>query len=238
VCALISQSVEAKPPTTDSLSSEYFKKTGEAYYQNGDYRQACENFIKANSMNNNIKEKKTIQAIFVFCLIDVLGLFLFLYLEKQRAYKKLVSKNMQWANQDNRFFDCKHQFKDCEDFDEKENQTIKNIIMLLESEKVYMRKELTISDLAKMLNTNRNIISKVTNTYFKKTLPALLNEYRIKEAVKLLIDDKTKNYKMEAISEMCGFNTRQVFHAAFKKETGITPNDFKKMSSRNDLNDD
>jgi len=50
----------------------------------------------------------------------------------------------------------------------------------------------------------------------------------------LLTNNKTSNYKMEVISDMCGFNNRQVFHAAFKKETGLTPNDFRKMASNTD----
>ncbi|MDR1724918.1 MAG: AraC family transcriptional regulator [Bacteroidales bacterium] len=209
----------AKPPLKDSLSENFHIEQAEILYKNGDYKLACEQFMQANNIFNNAKQKQIHITLIFFFLLDIIGLFVFLYLEKQKAYKKLVSKNMQWAKK--REFD--------EPYDQTEKKIIENMLNLFENEKIYRKKELTIIELAKKLNINKALVSKLTNTYFHKTLPALINEYRIKEAINLLTDNKTSNYKMEVISDMCGFNTRQVFHAAFKKETGLTPNDFRKM---------
>ncbi|MDR0789163.1 MAG: helix-turn-helix domain-containing protein [Bacteroidales bacterium] len=224
LCIFVSLNVNAKPPTADSLSSDFYKKKGEIFYQQGQYEEACEQFMKAVALSNDAKQRQIYITLVIFFLLDAVGLFLFLYLEKQRAFKKLVDKNMQWAKQN-----------EIEPSNEAEKQAIAQMIALFETDKVYRRKELTANDLATMLNINKNLITKLTNTYFHKTLPALLNEYRIKEAVNLLTDQKTSNYKMEAISDICGFNTRQVFHAAFKKETGLTPNDFRKMALNKDF---
>ena len=210
------------------------KKAMECYYK-GDYQTACEHFIKANKIKSNIKSSKLNLAIFLFFLIDAIGLFLFLYLEKQRAYKKLVRKNMEWATRTNKMRTLD---KDNGEFDTKEQQILTKLINLFTNEKIYLNSELNINEIAKQLGTNRSVLSKIINTYFNKNCPALLNEYRINEAVKLLMDTKTRNYKMEAISEMCGYNNRQVFHSAFKRETGVTPNDFRTMANSKDINEE
>jgi len=205
-------------------------------YSKGDYQKACEYFIQANKIKSNIKSSKLNFAIFLFFLIDAIGLFIFLYLEKQRAYKKLVRKNMEWATRTNKMEACLD--KDNGEFDTKEQQILTKLINLFTNDKIYLNSELNINEIAKQLGTNRSVLSKIINTYFNKTCPALLNEYRINEAVKLLMDTKTRNYKMEAISEMCGYNNRQVFHSAFKRETGVTPNDFRTMANSKDINEE
>lgn len=212
------------------------EKKAMEYYHNGDYQKACEHFIKANIIKSNIKSSKLDLAIFLFFLIDAIGLFIFLYLEKQRAYKKLVKKNMEWATRTNKMKDCPD--KDNGELDAREQQILTKLINLLTNDKLYLNSELNINEIAKQLGTNRSVLSKIINTYFNKNFPALLNEYRINEAIKLLMDNKTKNYKMEAISEMCGYNNRQVFHLAFKRETGVTPNDFRTMANSKDIEEE
>jgi AraC-like DNA-binding protein len=200
-------------------------------YTQGKYEDACKIYIQTTHQRSNTQHSKIEQAIFLFFLVDALGLFFFLYLEKQRAYKKLVSKNMQCAQRpiimtkdiDVTMLNIS---------DNKDKQLLMSLQEMFEQEKIYLNKDLNIIDLSKQLNTNKNILSKLINTYLNKTFPSLINEYRVNEAIKLLTDKKTSNYKMEVISEMCGYNNRQVFHSAFKKETGVTPNDFRKMSEQ------
>ena len=72
-------------------------------------------------------------------------------------------------------------------------------------------------------------LSHVINAYLHQNFSSLLNSYRIKESLKLLGDPQFFHEKMEVIGEMCGYNNRQVFHQAFKKEMGITPNHFRNI---------
>ncbi|MBP1630089.1 MAG: helix-turn-helix protein AraC type [Bacteroidetes bacterium] len=203
------------------------------YYKNGDYKTACEYFIKYNKTKSNVDFSKLDLGIFLFFLLDAIGLFLFLYLEKRRAYKKLVQKNMEWVNRKEPLENFTK--KDSSALDEKEKDLLTRLINLFDNEKIYLDSEININETAKRLGTNRTILSKVINSYFNKNFPALLNEYRVNEAVRLLMDAKTCNYKMEAIGIMCGYNNRQVFHSSFKKEIGVTPNDFRIMSSSKDI---
>ena len=56
----------------------------------------------------------------------------------------------------------------------------------------------------------------------------LLNEYRIKDALRLLADKKNNDKNVEEISTMVGFANRQSFYAAFYRIIGETPSAYRK----------
>ena len=56
----------------------------------------------------------------------------------------------------------------------------------------------------------------------------LVNEYRIKDALRLLADKKHAEKNVEEISAMVGFANRQSFYAAFYRIIGETPNGYRK----------
>lgn len=202
-------------------------------YKQGRYKEACDYYAQACKINRNIKTSKITMALCFFFLIDAIGVFLFLYLEKQKAYHNLVKQNMQWANSMTTIDTLSKQTENT--LDERGEAVLQKLIKSFSQEKVYLQSDITINELAKTLGTTRVVLSKIINTYFQKNFSSLLNEYRVKEAIKLLTDSKTKNYKLEAIAQMCGYNNRQVFHSAFKKETSLTPLDFKELSAKKDI---
>jgi len=65
-----------------------------------------------------------------------------------------------------------------------------------------------------------------------KTFKTWLNEYRIKEAVRLLSDKDNPNISIETVAWDAGFNDRKTFHRIFKSTTGLSPTDFKKNGLR------
>ena len=56
----------------------------------------------------------------------------------------------------------------------------------------------------------------------------LVNELRVRDAVHLLTDKRYKDLTMEEIGRMSGFSNRQSFYAAFFKEKGEAPHQYKK----------
>ncbi len=92
---------------------------------------------------------------------------------------------------------------------------------MMEQDRMFTDSTLTLEKAARLLGTNRSTLSKAINTGLGVNFSTFLNSYRIKEAIRLINDSKAQSYTMESIGHMCGFNSRQAFHRAFKNETGM-----------------
>lgn len=103
-----------------------------------------------------------------------------------------------------------------------------DLVTLLEEEQIFRNTDLRITDISKRLNTNRSYISGIVNNEFHSTFSDLINHYRIAYAKDLLKDKKM--YILEYVSEESGFASINSFLRAFKKETGITPGQYRKQN--------
>ncbi len=97
-----------------------------------------------------------------------------------------------------------------------------------EGNKLYRKNDLSLDELAKHIDYNRYKVSEVINTYFSKNYYTLLNHYRIEEAKELLASDTYLSVK--AIMYEVGFNSKNSFYSAFKKHTGLSPNDYRNLA--------
>ena len=107
---------------------------------------------------------------------------------------------------------------------------IMNIIVL---QKKYKDPNYSAKDLAKELKTNTRYLSAVINSRFGMNYSCLVNEYRIKDALHMLIDKRYAEKNVEEISAMVGFANRQSFYAAFYKNVGETPNNYRRRKLEN-----
>ncbi len=97
---------------------------------------------------------------------------------------------------------------------------------LIQTEKLYQNPELTLTDLAKKLETNVSVISKTINQGFRMNFNDCINNYRI-EAIKVSFENGDhKKSTLLGIAYDCGFNSKATFNRAFKKNTGKTPKEF------------
>lgn len=186
--------------------------------------------------NTNNRHQMVAQGIFVFVIVIIIVLLFFLYFEKRRAYASLVTHKHDSTTIDDDNVDKTKYYEELLKYDsaflsleKKERDLLIKFSKLLYEDKIYLKHDLLISDIAKSLDTNKNHISQLINSYYKKNFSALLNDYRIKEAIKLLSNRTCDNISLKAIGEASGFKNRQVFHDVFKKNTGITPNEYRKL---------
>lgn len=105
---------------------------------------------------------------------------------------------------------------------------IMNIIVL---QKKYKDPNYSAKDLARDLKTNTRYLSAVVNSRFGMNYSCLVNEYRVKDALHLLVDKRYADKNVEEISAMVGFANRQSFYAAFYKNVGETPNSYRKRKA-------
>lgn len=102
------------------------------------------------------------------------------------------------------------------------------IMSIVVVQKKYKDPNYSAKDLAKELETNTRYLSAVVNSRFGMNYSCLVNEYRIKDAMHLLVDKRYLDRNVEDISVMVGFSNRQSFYAAFFKLLGETPNNYRK----------
>ncbi|GAA4278703.1 helix-turn-helix domain-containing protein [Aquimarina mytili] len=108
-------------------------------------------------------------------------------------------------------------------------QLFKQISKLILDDKLYLEPNVSLSSIGKLINRSTQKTSEVINQYSKQNFNDFINQYRINEAKKMLLD--SKNYTISAIAFDSGFNSLSSFNTAFKKFEGITPSSFKKSNS-------
>jgi AraC-like DNA-binding protein len=94
---------------------------------------------------------------------------------------------------------------------------------LMDEEKLWLHPELTITDLAKRLQTNASILSGVINTAFGKNFNDYVNTFRVGAVQDMIREGKSDQLSLLGIAMECGFNSKSTFNRAFKKVTGSAP---------------
>jgi YesN/AraC family two-component response regulator len=121
--------------------------------------------------------------------------------------------------------------------DEQKERLLSAILTLMENEKPYLDPDLTLDVVSQKLNVYKKYISQVINEKLGKNFITFINEYRVRDSKKMLIDKKFHNYTIEGIANTSGFHSKTSFNTAFKKFTGITPSFFREeaLKSNNTL---
>jgi AraC-like DNA-binding protein len=111
--------------------------------------------------------------------------------------------------------------------DDRIGMLVKKIIGLMEEEKLYQEAELTLQQVANKLQVPSYQVSQALNDGMGKTFYDVINNYRVEDAKRLLLDEKSRNYTILSIGYEAGFNSKTTFNTVFKKFTGFTPTEFR-----------
>jgi len=133
----------------------------------------------------------------------------------------LISNNTEEEN----IIDIEHEVYKTETSPETEIWKPK-IVNLINNQRLYQNPELSLTDLAKKLETNASIISKAINQGFQMNFNDFINNFRIEAVKKCFENNEHKKSTLLGIAFDCGFNSKATFNRAFKKNTGLSPKDF------------
>ena len=104
---------------------------------------------------------------------------------------------------------------------------IKNeLILLMETQLLFERPDLTLNEVAKKLGTNTVTLSRVVNQQFELNFNDYINQYRVNAVIKRIALPEFKNQTLLAIAFDAGFNSKATFNRAFKKFTDKNPKEF------------
>ncbi len=183
------------------------------------------------------RKEQTSKALIVgLIIISFLLLFLWLYnRHKQKIYKRrfeeiYYKRNTNSKNKKQAIISIE---KSKIAIPEESIKEILSNLTLFEKELGFLESDLSIHILAKKFETNYKYLSKVINTYKKKSFNHYVNDLRIEQSIiKLKTDPKFRKYTIKAIANEIGFNTTDSFSKAFYKLNGIRPSYFIKELER------
>lgn len=108
---------------------------------------------------------------------------------------------------------------------------LKKLISIMDTEKPYLNRNLSIQDLSELTGIPRHHITQVLNEYHGKNFFTFINEYRVKEVISGFGDPKNNNFTILAIAFDAGFNSKTTFNSIFKSQTGMTPSEYREQST-------
>ena len=109
-------------------------------------------------------------------------------------------------------------------------ELLDKITAVMESSPEVYEETFSRQRLAELVGSNYKAVSRAINTCKGCNFNVLLNEYRIKEACRRLMDTANYgSYTIEAIANSIGYKSRSNFATVFKEIVGLAPSAFQKM---------
>ena len=101
-----------------------------------------------------------------------------------------------------------------------------NIEKKVEGEELYLNKDLTLTDLAKAIGTNRTYLSDYFCNHKHTTFYDYINQLRIEQMAIPMIQQHPE-YTVEYVASESGFKHVSTFRRAFTKLTGKSPSQYR-----------
>ncbi len=107
--------------------------------------------------------------------------------------------------------------------------TFKKINDYIIDEKKYLLADISLNTIADKFEISSGYLSQLVNIHTTKSFNDHINELRVEASKRMLTDDHFNNYTIESIGLECGFKSKSNFYTTFKKFSGQTPNQYKKL---------
>ena len=111
---------------------------------------------------------------------------------------------------------------------ENQKEQILHLKRYIEEQEPYLDPGLTIASLANRLEMDTKALSSLLNHHLHKNFHDFINDYRIRKAKKILKDPTNKQITILEVLYQIGFNTKSSFNTSFKKQTGLTPTEYRR----------
>jgi tetratricopeptide (TPR) repeat protein len=200
----------------------------QARYETEKKQQQIELLLKDNQLQKTELRKNQIKLFSLIggvAILAISALIIWLmYVQKARANRTLVEKNLELMKQDEKPVALETEtiarpgVSDAE-----ESRILRDLEKIVKADRVFTRKQITLADLAAQIQTNTSYLSRIINEHYKMNFSNFLNLYRIREAQRMFAGNLHLTMTLEGIADSIGFQSRSTFNTAFKKITGVTP---------------
>jgi AraC-like DNA-binding protein len=179
--------------------------------------------LDMESMERSLKIRKYNDLIFVTVATGFVFAFGFLFY-RFKSNKKKYQKNfmeLMKKNEENQL-NSKINSATIDDINQATVLLLLKKLESFENDKKYLEKDVTLSKLAVLFNTNINYLYKIIYHHREKNFTDYINDLKIDYIINLLKQDKMfRNYTNKALAEEAGFSTTQRFANAFFARTGV-----------------
>ena len=86
---------------------------------------------------------------------------------------------------------------------------------------MFLQPQLTVTNIADRLGTNKTYISKLVNSAYKMPFPDFINSLRVDYAQRFIINHRDAT--QAEVAKASGFTSASALNNTFKKVTGLTP---------------
>lgn len=103
---------------------------------------------------------------------------------------------------------------------------------VLETQQLYLRNDITLTQLSVAANIPRHQLSQAINSCYSGNFFDLINDYRVETFKQLVTQPDKTHLSLLGIAQEAGFNSKASFYAVFKKKTGMTPAEYQERESK------
>lgn len=118
---------------------------------------------------------------------------------------------------------------------DKKQEYLLHLKKAMEHDKAYLDPDLTLAKLAAVAAIPAKHVSQLINEQYELNFNDFINRYRVDEAKRKLLHPAAKEFKLLRIAFEVGFNSKSVFNSAFKKNTGLSPSEFRRLLGDNKM---
>lgn len=190
------------------------RSAGIAIMQQLARKQLFENTSKISVLTEQLEEKKktTISSHWWWSILPIiLAIIVFIRFKNQKKGHVSVPSEI---------------------LDQNEAQRLEKLLVYnMQEERPYLNEDLTLRDLADLLPTTQKKLSMLLNQHLKTNFYDYINKYRVAAFMAELKEERNEQYSIVGIASDCGFKSKSSFYRIFKKETGISPGEYKKQES-------
>lgn len=112
------------------------------------------------------------------------------------------------------------------------DDVLSKVSTVLADEREICSEDFSLARLADKAEVNAHYVSEVINQEYGKNFSTLLGELRVAVVCRMLDDNSGfGQLTLEAVGAMAGFKSRSNFVAVFKKTTGLTPSQYRKIAN-------
>ncbi|WP_457418242.1 helix-turn-helix domain-containing protein [Roseateles sp. P5_E7] len=96
----------------------------------------------------------------------------------------------------------------------------------------FLENELTLADLAERIGTSPQLLSQYLNDTLGLSFFDYINGLRVAEVQRMMADPAQASATLLDLAYAAGFNAKSTFNAAFKKISGATPSEWRRLQAR------